>query len=122
MTEIDGTTGRPADTKVAHIMYLMHGLSPFTFWLLAVVAVVVGVMNRDSVRSTFVETHYSWLARTFWWGLLWIVIAGIVTFILVITVIGIVIAWIPYTLLFLWYMYRVIRGWLLLNDGKRAPG
>ena len=121
MTEIDGNTGRPADTKVANIMYLMHGLSPFTFWLLAVVAVVVGVMNRDSVRSTYVETHYSWLARTFWWGLLWIVIAGIVTFILVITVIGIVIAWIPYTLLFLWYMYRVIRGWLLLNEGKPAP-
>ena len=121
MTEIDGNTGRPTDTKVAHIMYLMHGLSPFTFWLLAVVAVIIGVMNRDSVRSTFVETHYSWLARTFWWGLLWIVIAGIITFILVITVIGIVIAWIPYTLLFLWYMYRVIRGWLLLNDGKPAP-
>ena len=121
MTDIDGSTGRPVDTKVAHIMYLMHGLSPFTFWLLAVVAVIIGVMNRDSVRSTFVETHYSWLARTFWWGLLWIAIAGIITFILVITVIGIVIAWIPYTLLFLWYMYRVIRGWLLLNDGKPAP-
>lgn len=121
MTEIEGSTGRPADTKVAHILYLLHGLAPFTFWLLALAAIIVGAMNRDSVRGTWVDTHYSWLSRTFWWGLLWIVIAGIITFILVITVIGIVVSWVPYTVLFLWYLYRVIRGWLLLNDRKPAP-
>lgn len=121
MTEIDGRTGRPASTRVAHILYLLHGLAPFTAWLLAVAAIVVGLMHRDEVRGTFIETHYSWLSRTFWWGLLHIVIAGIITFILVATVVGIVVAWVPYTLLFLWYLYRVIRGWLLLNDGKPAP-
>lgn len=121
MTEIDGSTGRPTDTRVAHILYLLHGLAPFTFWLLAVAAIVVGMMNRDAVRDSWVETHYSWLSRTFWWGLLWIVIAGIITFILVITVVGIVVSWVPYTVLFLWYLYRVIRGWLLLNDRKPAP-
>jgi uncharacterized membrane protein len=121
MTEIDGSTGRPTDTRVAHILYLLHGLAPFTFWLLALAALVVGMMNRDAVRDSWVETHYSWLSRTFWWGLLWIVIAGIITFILVITVVGIVVSWVPYTVLFLWYLYRVIRGWLLLNDRKPAP-
>ena len=121
MTEIDGNTGRPANTTVAHVLYVCHGLAPFTFWLLAVVAIVVGAMNRDSVRSSYVETHYSWLQRTFWLGLLWIVVEGIITFILVITVIGIIVSWVPYTVLFIWYLYRVIRGWLLLNDGKPAP-
>lgn len=121
MTEIDGSTGRPTDTRVAHILYLMHGLAPFTFWLLALGAIIVGAMNRDAVRGTYVETHYSWLSRTFWWGVLWIVIAGIITFILVITVIGLIVSWVPYTILFLWYLYRVIRGWLLLNDRKAAP-
>ena len=121
MTEIEGSTGRPTDTKVAHILYLMHGLAPFTFWLLALGAIVVGMMNRDAVRDSWVETHYSWLSRTFWWGLLWIVIAGIITFVLVITVVGIVVSWVPYTILFIWYLYRVIRGWLLLNDRKPAP-
>ena len=121
MTEIDGSTGRPTDTKVAHILYLMHGLAPFTFWLLALGAIVVGMMNRDAVRDSWVETHYSWLSRTFWWGLLWIVIAGIITFVLVITVVGIVVSWVPYTILFIWYLYRVIRGWLRLNDGLPAP-
>ena len=121
MTDIEGSTGRPADTKIGHILYLMHGIAPFTAWLLAVGAIIVGAMHRDSVRGTYVDSHYSWLSRTFWWGLLWIVIAGIITFILVITVVGIVVAWVPYTVLFIWYLYRVIRGWLLLNDGKPAP-
>ena len=121
MTEIDGRTGQPAPTRVGHILYLLHLLSPFTMWILAVIAVIAGYMHRDVVRGTFVESHYSWLARTFWWGLLWIVVGSIITFILVITVIGMVIAWIPYVVLFLWYLYRVIRGWMRLADGKPAP-
>ena len=121
MTEIDGSTGRPTNTRIGHILYLLHGLAPFTAWLLALAAIVVGMMHRDSVRGTFVDSHYSWLSRTFWWGLLWIVIAGVITFILVATVVGVVVAWVPYTVLFVWYLYRVIRGWLLLSDGKPAP-
>jgi len=121
MTEIDGTTGRPPNTTVAHVLYICHGFAPFTFWLLALFAVIVGIANRDAVRGTYLESHYSWLQRTFWWGILWVVIAGIITFILIVTVIGIIVSWVPYTVLFIWYLYRVIRGWLLLNDGKPAP-
>ena len=121
MTEIEHDSGRPASTGTTHILYLMHGIAPFTAWLLALAAIIVGAFTRDSVRGTYLESHYSWLSRTFWWGLLWIVICGIITTILVITVIGLIVAWVPFTLLFLWYLYRVIRGWLLLNDGKPAP-
>jgi uncharacterized membrane protein len=112
---------RAADTRVAHILYLMHGLAPFTAWLLAVGAIIVGIATRDDVRGTWIETHYSWLSRTFWWGLLWIAIASVITIILAVTIIGLVIVWVPFTILFFWYLYRVIRGWLRLNDGKPAP-
>jgi uncharacterized membrane protein len=121
MTEIEHDSARAPDTRVAHFLYLMHGLAPFTAWLLAVVAMIVGIATRGNVRGTWVESHYSWLSRTFWWGLLWIAIAGVITVILWITIIGIVIAWLPFTILFFWYLYRVIRGWLHLNDGKPAP-
>lgn len=121
MTEIDAATGRPVTKGMANLLYLLHGLAPFTFWLLALAAIVVGHFTRDAVRGTYVESHFSWLSRTFWWGLLWIVILGVVTFIMVLTVILIPVAWLLWTILFIWYLYRVIRGWLRLNDGQPAP-
>jgi uncharacterized membrane protein len=108
-------------TGTANILYLLHLLAPFTAWLLAVVAIVVGMATRDRVRGTWIDSHFSWLSRTFWWGILWIVILGIVTLVLVITVIGIPLAWLLWAILFVWYLYRVIRGWILLNDRKPAP-
>jgi len=108
-------------TGTANVLYLLHLLAPFTAWLLAVVAIVVGMAARDGVRGTWVDSHYSWLSRTFWWGILWIAILGVVTLVLFITVIGIPLAWLLWAILFVWYLYRVIRGWILLNDRKPAP-
>jgi uncharacterized membrane protein len=106
------------DKNLLHAMYALHGLAPFTAWLLAIVAIIIGAVKRDDVQGTYLETHVSWLARTFWWGLLWIVICAVITFALWLTIIGIVIAWVPFTALALWYFYRVIKGWLRLNDGR----
>ena len=118
--EIESPHSRPS-TTTTQVLYVLHGLSPFTAWMLAVVAIIIGMFTRDGIRGTYLESHYSWLARTFWWGLLWIVILSIATFVMVLTVILIPLAWLLWTILFIWYLYRVIRGWLLLNDGKSAP-
>jgi uncharacterized membrane protein len=61
---------RAADTRVAHFLYLMHAWRPSPRGLLAVGRIIVGLVTRDNVRGTWVETHYSWLSRTFV-GLLW---------------------------------------------------
>ena len=79
---------------------------------------IIGAVTRDSVRGSYIETHYSWLLRTFLWGLLWLVL---VTFVFVVSVIGIFLLWLPWGILTIWYLYRVIRGWLRLNDGRPAP-
>ena len=105
-------------TTTAHVMYLMHAIAPFTLWTVALLALLVGALTRDSVRGTWVETHYSWLLRTCLWGLLWLVIF---TFLFAITIIGLFVLFLPWFVLTVWYLYRVIRGWLLLNDGKPAP-
>ena len=104
------------EERVIHILYLLHGLSPFTLWLLAVVAVIIGIAKRPDVAGSYLETHVSWLARTFWWGLLWIAICSVLTVILFVTIVGILVWWLPWTILFFWYLYRVIRGWLRLNS------
>jgi len=116
MTDVDPRASPPTGT--AHILYLMHAISPFTLWTLALLALLVGAFTRDSVRGTWVETHYAWLLRTCLWGLLWLVVMSVLFFI---TIVGILLVWIPWGILTLWYLYRVIRGWLRLNDGKPAP-
>jgi uncharacterized membrane protein len=118
MTEIDGTSGRPVGTTGLHVLYIMHAVSPFTLWSLSLLAVIMGAFMRDSARGTYLETHYAWLLRTFLWGILWVVIT---TTVFVLTVVGIFLLFIPWTILTIWYLYRVIRGWLRLNDGRPAP-
>jgi uncharacterized membrane protein len=105
---------------VTHVMYALHALAPFTALLLALVALIVGLVKRDDVRGTWVETHYDWLSRTFWWGLLWWVIAWTLFWILTIGTlgIGIIFTWIFPVAVFVWYLYRVIVGWMKLSDGK----
>jgi len=105
------------NTRIVHILYILHGLAPFTMWLLAVVAIIIGMLKKRDLQGTVLASHVSWLSRTFWWGLLWIVICAVLTFILIITIIGAILYWLPFTVLFIWYLYRVIKGWLKLNDG-----
>jgi len=118
MTEIEHGTGRPVSPTTAHVLYALHAVSPFTLWSLSLLAVIIGAFARDTVRGTYVETHYSYLLRTFLWGLVWLVI---LTVIFAVTLVGLLLLAIPWGLLTLWYLYRVIRGWLRLNDGKVAP-
>jgi uncharacterized membrane protein len=110
--------GPEGDRHLAQILYLLHALAPFTAWLLAVIAIIVGMAKRDDVRGTWLDSHFSWLSRTFWWGLLWIAICAVITAVLIITIVGWILAWAPFTVLFFWYLYRVIKGWLRLNDGR----
>ncbi len=122
MTEIDPPTERNvADSLVAtHVMYGLHVLAPFTLLVLAVVAMLIGVVKRNDVRGTWLDSHYIWLASTFWWGLLaWIVAWGAFWLLTVVTLgLGLVVAWIFPCIVFVWYLYRVIKGWLRLNDHK----
>jgi uncharacterized membrane protein len=118
MTDIDATSGRPVATTNVHILYAMHLVAPFTLWSLSLLAVIIGAFVRDPVRGTYVETHISWLLRTFCWGILWLVIG---TTIFVLSVVGIFLLWALWGILTIWYIYRVVRGWLRLNDHHPAP-
>ena len=118
MTEIDGTSGRHVSTTGLHVLYILHAVAPFTLWSLSLVAVIMGAFMRDSDRGTYLESHYSYLLSTFLWGLLWLVITTVV---FVVTLIGILLLWLPWGILTIWYLYRVIRGWLRLNEARPAP-
>lgn len=118
-TDPVATPGRDleSDARLTHILYLLHALAPFTAWLLAVIAIILGAARREDVRGTYLDSHFGWLSRTFWWGLLWIAVSVILAILLFVSIILAPIFWVPCTVLFFWYLYRVIKGWLRLNDG-----
>ena len=97
--------------NVAIAVYALQAASilpPFVITFF--VAVILDYIKRDDVRGTWLESHFRWQIRTFWFGLLWFCLAAL-TYI-------IVIGWAILFATSLWLIYRILKGWLNLNDGK----
>lgn len=113
-----------------HIMYALHGLSAlsgiltsasiagaFVFGWPSIIAVIINYVTRSNVRDTWLDTHWRWQLRTFWYAALWLLVAGL----LALTLIGIPAAILVIVITGIWVLYRVIRGWLVLLDGRGMP-
>lgn len=88
-----------------------------------IIGIIVCYVKQDEVRGTWVATHFRWLVRTFWYSLLWGIVGGIIFVLLfVVFLLGPVLAFGLWGVTSVWVLYRVIRGYLLFNDGKPVPG
>jgi uncharacterized membrane protein len=121
--------GAPSEglLRITHLVYALHAFSALmgvissaaivtaflTGWP-SILAVVLNYVKRSDARDTWLESHFSWQLRTFWFAFLWLVMAAI----LAATVVGIPLAWIILVATGVWVLYRIIRGWLALNDGR----
>ena len=110
-----------------HVIYALHALAvvigittfhtivgSFVGGLPSIIAVIMNYARHSAVRGTYLESHFRWQIRTFWYALLWAVVCGM----LMLTIIGIPLAMIGLAALGIWIAYRVIRGWLALKDGR----
>ena len=103
------TPEKKSETNITTLVYALQAIS-FLIGISFIVAVVVNYVKIDDVRNTWLESHFQWQIRTFWFGLLWFVL-GVLTYMLVI----------GYFILFanaVWVIYRIVKGWLRLNDNK----
>jgi uncharacterized membrane protein len=121
---------RPGLVRLTHFIYLLHAFSVLmgilgpaliittflTGWP-SIIAVILNYIKRNDVRGTYLDSHFGWQIRTFWYTLLWLVIAAA----LFATVVGIVLAYILAVGAGLWVVYRVLRGWIALNEGRAMP-
>lgn len=82
----------------------------------SIIAVILNYIKRSEARGTWLESHFRWQIRTFWFGLLWIVLCG--TFIIATLGIGLLLVWLPIGLVGLWFVYRIVRGWVTLADSR----
>ncbi|OGA61715.1 MAG: hypothetical protein A3G81_07775 [Betaproteobacteria bacterium RIFCSPLOWO2_12_FULL_65_14] len=125
-----GLVPREGLVTLAHVIYALHAFSAVTGiassalivtaflsgWP-SIIAVILNYVKRSEVRGTWLDSHFSWQIRTFWFALLWLVVGTI----LFITVVGIPFAFALWIATGLWVLYRIIRGWLALLSQKTLP-
>jgi uncharacterized membrane protein len=112
---------------LTHVIYALHAASLITGIIGAatvvgafltgwpsIIAVILNYVKRSEARGTWLESHFRWQIRTFWYGLLWVLLCGV--FVVATLGIGLLIAWLPLGVVGLWFIYRVVRGWLRLVD------
>ena len=134
MADIDVTTQtvlpREGLVRLTHLIYALHAFSALmgilgsafivtaflTGWP-SIIAVILNYLKRSEVRGTYLDSHFSWQIRTFWYALLWVVVMVL----LVVTVIGIPFAWLLGVVVGIWVLYRIIRGWITLANGQPMP-
>jgi uncharacterized membrane protein len=130
----DGTGRVPDGSLVTytHAIYALHGLSvfigvtspatvvgSFVFGLPSILAVVLNYARQPEVEGTWLESHFRWQIRTFWYSLLWMFLAGLVSAPLVLLLgLGIVTFFLAAILVGAWVIYRVLRGWFALRAGR----
>ena len=110
-----------------HVIYALHALAvlvgittfhtivlSFVGSLPSIVAVIMNYARRSATYGTFLESHFRWQIRTFWYALLWACVCAL----LIVTLVGALIGLPGLAAVGIWIAYRVIRGWLALRDRK----
>jgi uncharacterized membrane protein len=114
-----------------HVIYALHSLSVliglssfhtivggFIWGLPSIVAVIMNYVRRADTRGTYLESHFRWQIRTFWYAVLWDVVIWLVSVPLMLILIGFPLFWAAHVALGIWIAYRVIRGWVALKDHR----
>lgn len=123
---------RPDDGLVTltYVLYGLHALSAlggiltpafvvtaFISGWPSIIAVIINYVKRDATRGSFLESHFRWQIRTFWFAVVWVLIALLLAFTFIGIPVAIAIAWVAG----LWVLYRIIRGLLRLLDNRAMP-
>ena len=114
-TVIEASSGKTSEElaslkQITMVIYALQALGFLTGGVTAIIAIVINYVKREDVSGTLYQSHFEWQMRTFWWGLLW----GVIGMMLVVVFVGFAVlfaAWV-------WTVYRVVKGWLKLTEGK----
>jgi uncharacterized membrane protein len=123
----------PSLVTYTHVIYALHALSviigvtgpgsvvgAFVFGIPSIVGVIMNYARRDAVRGTYLDSHFSWQIRTFWFALLaWIVVSVVSAPLVLLLGLGIFVYLLGALIIALWLAYRVARGWLALRDRRQ---
>ena len=130
----DATVVREPDPSlitITHVTYGLHALGlaigafgastvvgAFIFGWPSIIAVIINYVKRGDARGTWLESHFTWQIRTFWFAMLWACIIFVTGALLAIVLIGFAIWLVGLFALGCWAIYRIASGWLRLNDSR----
>src|SRR5690606_35764569 len=99
--------------NVTHLIYGLFALGLLSagfFGIATIAGIVLAYLKRGDAAGTVYAHHFDWVIKTFWWGLLWVILSGLSTFIFI--------GWLTGLIALVWIVYRIIRGWLALFSGQ----
>jgi uncharacterized membrane protein len=125
----------PSLVTYTHAIYALHAVSvaigvtspasivgSFVFGLPSILAVVLNYARQPEVEGTWLQSHFRWQIRTFWYALLWMFVAGLISAPLVLLLgLGFVTFFLAALIVGAWVFYRVVRGWFALRAGRVMP-
>jgi uncharacterized membrane protein len=104
-----GTESERTLALVAYILHLVGAIAGVT----SIIGLILNYVRRERYGG-LLDSHHRWMIRSFWWALLWIVLGLGTMFILI--------GWLILGLVWLWYVYRHVRGLIALANGEPMPG
>ncbi|HEY6481939.1 MAG TPA: hypothetical protein VIY54_00255 [Steroidobacteraceae bacterium] len=127
-------SGQPVDgslTTYTHVIYGLHTLSVLigltTIWTIvgsfvlgvpSIIAVIMNYARQSDVRGSYLESHFRWQIRTFWFAALWAVVIWAVSLPLMLVLIGFLTLYLGFVVLGIWVIYRIARGWVALHGHR----
>ncbi len=95
--------------KYVFSVYILQALS-FVLGITAVIGVIINYIKDDDLKGSWLESHFVWQKRTFWYGLLWVVLGTLTTTVLI--------GWVVLFIVTFWLIYRIAKGWIYLVDNR----
>ena len=116
---------------ITHFTYGLHALGlaigafgastvigAFLFGWPSIIAVILNYVKRGDARGTWLESHFTWQIRTFWFAVLWAIVLACVNFVLMFLLIGFLTWPMSFFVLGVWAVYRIAMGWMRLNERR----
>lgn len=99
--------------RLATIVYALQAASLFTGSLTLFAGVIINYVRMEDVQGSWIESHFRWQTKTFWYTLLWLVIGGVTTLLLI--------GWAILLAGSIWLIYRIVKGWVYLSEHRAMP-
>jgi uncharacterized membrane protein len=108
---------------ISHISYLLHAIVAVSAVLpgvqvsivLLIVAFILDLVKKDDAAGTWQESHFRWRIRSVLWA------GGLYVVTIPLWMLFVFPGWIAWAMISIWFLYRVVRGWINLNANAAMP-